>query len=506
MTPNPTTTLSATEFAELVQQASHKLQQFIINGMMKHGDPLCYFYASIRKHAQQLAGGTACVVATERGIKFFYDPRFVLKSSDDELSFMLAHELMHIVNRHFVRGDRIMTDLAIDTALFYQRYAPYADLPVNESLASMPGVDFSKFLTYETTEIDKHQCQSFEQIVAYLRANPDKNTMPKTVRVVRLSETGELFNPDGTPYTGPMNPRQEPNTDGDGSAGAGSDGAGTTPVNGDGNASGTGQSTGALSPSAGGLHPGSVVYENTDEMVIVVPELPTDANGAEREIKSTFIRVLEKNRDNSGRFGTLMQEFVMDQSMSKSIWKQLEERIKKLGTKMRSKVYNSLRFSRKTQLPPGKSKQRGFTLKVIVDESGSMGDLEVQFGLDIIKQAGLSSSRDTIHVLRWTTSPDPNVDVLNNYHQKWNRPLARKNTGGTDFSDIFTHEISSTIKDDVTIVFTDGYCGYPAQPSGRPEIWIFTQEGGMKSWKQEYGHGLALLIPEDEIAALYKSA
>lgn len=145
-------------------------------------------------------------------------------------------------------------------------------------------------------------------------------------------------------------------------------------------------------------------------------------------------------------------------------------------------------------------------MKVIMDESGSMGDLEVHFGLDIIKNAGMSSSRDTIHVIRWTTSPNPEIDVLRSCHQKWPRTLKRKDSGGTDFSDIFTNKLSAPIKADVTIIFTDGYCGYPKEPSGKPEIWIFTTEGGMKSWEQEYGHGLALLIPEEEIAALYKDA
>lgn len=460
------------EFATRMRAAQERLQKFIVDGMMKHGDPLCFFYASIRKHAKVIGGGKAAVVATERGIKFFYDPFHLECMSDGDIAFMLAHELMHIINRHFVRAEHIMNAYAIERSVFYTRYVPYADLPINESLRGMPDVAFGDCLTYETTSIDKNRYESFEKIVAYLKANPDQNKLPKQIRVIRISETGALTNVDGSTYTGP----------------------GSDP--------GSDQSDISTTSSASGAQ---VLHESEDEIVILVPESPVDTDAAESEITKTLIRVREKSRDNQSRIGIAINEFITSATKpAQSTWRQLEHRIKKLGTKYRSSEYNPMRFSRKTHLPPGRSKQKGFTMKVIMDESGSMGDLEVHFGLDIIKQAGMSSARDTIHLIRWTTSPNPDIDILRSCHQKWNKTLTRKDSGGTDFSDIFTNVLSASIKADVTIIFTDGYCGYPSAPSGKPEIWIFTTEGGRSQWEQQYGHGMALLISEEEIAALYK--
>ena len=36
-------------------------------------------------------------------------------------------------------------------------------------------------------------------------------------------------------------------------------------------------------------------------------------------------------------------------------------------------------------------------------------------------------------------------------------------------------------------------------------MWIITTQNGYNAWEREYGHGLGILIPENEIAALVES-
>ena len=83
--------------------------------------------------------------------------------------------------------------------------------------------------------------------------------------------------------------------------------------------------------------------------------------------------------------------------------------------------------------------------------------------------------------------------------------LKRKDSGGTDFTNIWSHPLSAAIKDDVNIVLTDGICGFPSEPSGKPEMWIITTQNGYNAWEREYGHGIGILVPENEIAALVES-
>ena len=435
------------EFKRQMREGDAKLRKVIIDGVNAN-DAMCCFFSSIQKTPKVIGGGRGCVVATERGIKFFFDPFHVIKMSAEEIRFMLAHELGHIVNRHFTRAETMCHDLAIEKADFYAKYAPYADLPVNESLRAMLA-DMSDCLTYETAKIDKDANQTFEQIVRYLIKHPDENMFHGDGggNVWIVGEDGEIT----------------PGNTGNGTCG--------------------------------------------DINVINVPETSQDPQGTEDMIKRTLRRVAENLKGRgTGAFAGEIQKYLDADVDTGSVWRTIERTIQRFGTKMRARTYNAMRLSRKTQLPPGRSRQRGFSMKVILDVSGSMGDVEVAYMLELIKEAGLSSLRDTIHFIQWTTNPCEEVDTLNNAKMKWPEyTLKRKNSGGTDFTNIWSHPLSAAIKDDVNIVLTDGICGFPSEPSGKPEMWIITTQNGYNAWEREYGHGLGILIPENAIAELVES-
>ena len=427
---------------EECNDGDEKLRKWLVKNVFA-GNPMAIFFSYVRIIPRNMPA-PACVCATERGIKLFYNPRSFAEMDELQIEFVLSHELMHVTNRHFIRGDQMMEKYGIDKKVFYKKYAPYADLPINESLRSVycrenhPGMtDFYKnCLTYESSKVPAH-CRTFEEVVKWLIDNPQPDLPDNEQLTLMMDPNGGLYDVDGNP----VDPNDVPE--------------------------------------------GATVY--------VIPIQPNNPHEAERVCNGQIQRAMEKSRGNGSPMYAEMDRFVA--SMSKgvdSVFRHIERLLKEYGKQFKKKERSILRLNRRTQLPPGKKAQKGFRITVIVDESSSMSDEEVYFAIDLVTKASLSDSMDRISIIRWTTQPNPDVDVIKTRQTKWTK--TRKTHGGTDFSDIYTHELSRQYPADIHVVITDGECGWPTTPAPNPEIWLITTERGYSDWKSEYNKGFGFYV------------
>ena len=142
---------------------------------------------------------------------------------------------------------------------------------------------------------------------------------------------------------------------------------------------------------------------------------------------------------------------------------------------------------------PGRKRVTGFSAAFVVDESGSVSDEEVGIAFALTKKVVLRENRDKVYVVHWDTEPHPDRDEIRFEHEL--EKIERKKSGGTDFSEFFSHPINQRIDADVTICLTDGYpCSWPKTDSDKPVIWIITQTGGYAAWERDYGKGLAVCV------------
>ena len=100
------------KYKEECKLGDEKLRKWLVKKVFQ-GNAMAIFFSYVRIIARNMPA-PACVCATERGIKLFYNPRSFAEMDDTEIEFVLSHELMHVTNRHFIRGDKLMSMYGID--------------------------------------------------------------------------------------------------------------------------------------------------------------------------------------------------------------------------------------------------------------------------------------------------------------------------------------------------------------------------------------------------------
>lgn len=443
------------------QKAKQRLRNYLIKGVV-NGDFVASFYSTVVKRPANIGKDIeASVVMGNDGITLVYDVNWIIGATDGEISYSLEHELLHVVNMHFVRGDEIRTELGIKQSEWLEEYVKYADLPVNRQLEchSDYGNQESngKVVTYDTERLDYYEYPTFESLVRYVYARKKEDPPP--------GEGG-----DGPPGEGGDEPPgEEP-------------GEGGTPVNivevdEEGNTSG-----------GGGDNQGPSI------------PVPKNSREGEREAPEAIEQALRSAQKSAGDIPANLKDTVerffneYADSVLKG-WKLLEKLLvgERAVCQEKKRVYK--RLHRRFQIPPGKTHERGFTVGFIVDESGSMSAEEVDTAFGLIKKVCLKENNDCIYVFHWDTEPHEDVEEIR--YESDLIDMDRKKGGGTRFTDIFSHELVREKDVDLYVIVTDGYpFGWPEKQATVPQVWIITQEGGYEQWKNDYGKGIAVCVEE----------
>lgn len=389
----------------------------------------------MHKVPAQLGAAAAAITMTENGIKLIYDIDTFATMDTELFDFILSHELLHVVNFHFLRSAELMAELSIGKNEFFTKYAPYADLPVNYALSDFPGyaVVEKQMLTYDTTDIAYDTHPTFESIVRYLKLQNHK-TPPPACTIVRVSE-------DGLPETI-------------------QDGGNKAPV-------------------------------------VVIPQVDEQSK---QDCVNDVVDLLRQTAQTAGNVPEEIQKVIdtfLDEQSSQVInaWAYLEQMLVGERSLDKGSVRSYARLNRRTRMLPGRKKITGFSALFIIDESGSMGDEEVQLAFTLVKKVVLRENNDTVYVIHWDTEPVSDVDELQ--YESDMAALERKKSGGTSFLDFFSHDIFMKHDYDLYICITDGYPSrWPIVEADKPVVWILTEHRGFEKWKNEYAKGLAVCVEQ----------
>ena len=98
--------------------------------------------------------------------------------------------------------------------------------------------------------------------------------------------------------------------------------------------------------------------------------------------------------------------------------------------------------------------------------------------------------------IHWDTEPCSEVEEITNETDMEN--IERKKCGGTDFTELFSHELVRQQDVDLYVVVTDGWpCGWPKEEPPGPHVWIITEKDGYKAYQEQYGKGIGVDVSEN---------
>ena len=408
------------------------------------------FFSSVQKVPANMGMALAAVTMTENGIRLIYDVKFMSEAKKEDIDFVLSHELMHVLGYHFTRGFELMSEFNLGQQEFFSKYAPYADLPVNNALQNMEGYKnhASKLLSYaKTGELSYDSHPTFESIVRWLRTHPAKE---KQIMSALGIGTGQ----------------------------------GPTVVQVDENGNVT------------------VICPGASDNVVVVPQVTQEGK---REYLRDVAEIVKSAHRSAGNIPYEMSRSIqqfLDQYGTDVLkgWALLEQLL--VGERSINKGYIRCygRMNRRTRMIPGKRRIKGFSAMMIVDESGSMSDEEVNIAFAFAKKIVLRENNDKLYLVHWDTEPTNELEELK--HESDIDELTRKRCGGTEFTQFFTHEIFHRHDYDLYICITDGFpCGWPVAEADKPVVWIITQSGGFSQWQSDYNKGLAVDISDEHNSA-----
>ena len=349
---------------------------------------------------------TAGVLAKDGDVHMWWNPAFLAGLTDLQVKGLLKHEAMHLALEHTT--DRRMTphlihnyatDLAINSDI------PEEELPEG---GLIPGKAFKAL-----TEEDKAQ-MSDESIARYERVSAKIASFPR-------GESSEWY------FTKLM---EDPEVADDIQNGPG-----------DGDEGGP------------GLPGGMDDHEGWGEMSDEEKEL----------VKGKIRKAVEdavKDCDRSGRWGSVGGEMrkTLRELISKEVdWRSVLRKFCGLSRRA-DRRSNVRRLNRKyTGIHPGV--ERGYTssIAVYIDQSGSVGNAELELAFAELRNLTRRTSFTTFHF-------DTVVDTKS--EAEWRRgktpPVSRTRCGGTDFGCVTTHANTNSHRFDGYIIITDGEAAKPS--------------------------------------------
>jgi predicted metal-dependent peptidase len=440
-----------------LDEALIRLRNYIVRGIL-NDEYVPVFFSHVRKVFSRLGGAAAAVTMTENGIKLICDIDFVCEASDETLDFVLSHELIHVLNLHFLRGFDLMEELQIPKREFYSYYCKYADLPVNNSLSSMAGYQKMQdgMLIYDSIEaVNYWDHPTFESIVHYMYANyPPQPGMAIYIE----GENGEGGGGDSDSMTG-------------------------------------GTPTVIIVKEDGSA---KTIQDGGDgSKVVVIPEVEKESQREHFQNVKDLVESADKLAGTAPvEIRDAIKQFIdmYDNTVIKG-WALLERYLTGFRTINKGRLRTFRKLNRRTGLLPGRRHIKGFRVLWLVDESGSMSDEEVATALALGKRAIMRENSDKMYYIHWDTEPSSQVEEIKTVRDIEN--VVRQKQGGTDFRGLFSHPLVLKQDVDIYVVVTDGWpCAWPDTNSRVPHIWIITDGSGYQKWKTDYHKGIAVDVSE----------
>lgn len=438
-------------------------------------ESLFYFISDMTRRPINMGGSPAAVTVSEHYIELLYDPIQMLQFTPKQIEYILFHEFGHIVNGHLTRCEEIRSTLRCSVKEFQTRYVKYADLPVNKTLSDHKEYNSLNetvgMATYDSFDIPL-EYDTFEKICMYVNKNninpPSDQEMPKMY--------GPSSGEEGSQ-----------NSDGDGSQSSDSKGEGSLEFD---------KTDTIVEVGPGGKS--KVIQEGTEDgRILVVSPVIENSKFTETEISNMIENTKVEIKDQAlfGNFRTTAEEFIKKSNeVIDNTWLLLKNHLIQLGNSKKLRTKSARRLNKKTKQPKGKTKTEGFNVMMIVDESGSMSDSEVNFLLGLAQKSSLTESNDKLYVARWCTELCGEIQQVNSYSESLE--LKREYYGGTDFTEVFSNDKIRSKDVDAYIFATDGEVGnyFPKENPNKPIFYIITTEHGVSNFENHGKFGDYLFV------------
>ena len=367
---------------------------------------------------------TAGVLAKDGDIKMWWNPKFLAGLTTLQVKGLLKHECFHLIFEHTTtrRHDphllwNYATDLAINSMI------PEVELPEG---GLIPGKAFKKLTEEEKAKMGEKRVERYETVSAKIQ------TLPKNM-------SAEWY------FSQLQDVKDEIMQEGEGGQGGPGDGEGE----------GDGQSMPGL--------PGPM--DNHDGW--------DDLNDEERDlVKGKVKKALEdavREADRTGQWGSIGSEHrgTLRDMISKEIsWKAVLKQFCGLSRRA-NRESNIKRLNRKyTGIHPGT--HRGYTssIAVYIDQSGSVGDKDLELFFGELKQL----ARQTKFTLfNFDTEVDEKSE--REWHRNRTPGLERTRCGGTCFKAPTKHANKNKSRFDGYLILTDGEAADPG-PTRIKRGWV----------------------------------
>ena len=374
---------------------------------------------------------TAGVLAKDGDVHMWWNPKFLAGLTDSQVKGLLKHEAMHLALEHTTTRrmtphiiHNYATDLAINSDI------PEEELPEG---GLVPGVAFK-----ELTEDDKAKMGA-EAVARYTRISDKIASFPR-------GESSEWY------FTKLM---EDPQTREDIEEGQKVNGKSLAKALADGDVT---------------IDENGNLVDKDGNPVTVMPGAMDDHDGwddlsdEERELlKGKIAKAVEdavKECDRTGRWGSVSggTRQKLRELVSKEVdWRAVLRKFCGLSRRA-DRRSNVRRLNRKyTGIHPGV--ERGYTssIAVYIDQSGSVGNAELELAFGELRNLSRRTTFTTFHF-------DTEVDVKS--ETEWRRgktpKTERTRCGGTDFGCVTKHANENSSRFDGYIIITDGEASKPA--------------------------------------------
>jgi len=361
---------------------------------------------------------TAGVLAKDGDIHMWWNPKFLAGLTDKQVKGLLKHEAMHLALEHTTSRrmtphiiHNYATDLAINSDI------PEEELPEG---GLIPGKAFKELSEEDKIKMGEDSVAQYERVSAKIASLP-------------RGKSSEWY------FTKLMEDPQVAKDIQEGPKGNGENGKGTP-----------------------GLPGGMDEHSGWDEL-----------SDEERElVKGKIAKAVEdavKDCDRTGRWGSISggtRQILRDLISKEVDWRAVLRKF--CGLSRRADRRNNIRrLNRKyTGIHPGV--ERGYTssIAVYIDQSGSVGNAELELAFAELRNLARRAQFTTFHF-------DTEVDVKS--ETEWRRsktPEARRTRfGGTDFQCVTKHANAHASRFDGYIIITDGEAAKPT-PSKLKRGWL----------------------------------
>lgn len=396
---NPETTLLATEL----------VNQRITNMVLRHP-----FFSTIvlNLDTKPAPCGTACT----DGTRLLYDPAFIVGLGKDQISGLLAHEIMHVALMHPYRESKDMDHRLANVAMDYE-INNYLDTYNKEWALTHNGE--APFPLPAGGLIDhKWDGMAFEQIYAALDKEKPSDKEQEQGQWGQVSRPGEAPSPDKDQGQGQGEGEPQPQ--------------------------GQGQ---APEPAAGG---GKDKERMDWESIVAKAEQIAKMQGA---LPGSFGSMLDKLRRPEIPWPEYLRRYFDSHSNEDYDARRSDRRF------VQQDIY----------LPTLYSEQMG-EIVIGIDTSGSIYYDQALF------ERFMGEVSDVMSRLRPTKTTllqcDTRITSVDEYLPGDTVKMTMKGGGGTAFEPFFDHVRMNNITPRVMVIFTDGFGSYPHTPPDYDVLWV----------------------------------